>query len=148
MKRGFVAIGLDNPSDPLNVGHVLRAAGCFEANLVVIGGERHDSFRSQIATDTQKTWRHVPVIQTVNLLESTPFGATVVVVEITPDSRSLVTFIHPERAFYIFGPEGGSVAKEIIARVPLVVAIPSRWCLNLAATVNVVLYDRMAKRGA
>jgi tRNA(Leu) C34 or U34 (ribose-2'-O)-methylase TrmL len=28
-----------------------------------------------------------------------------------------------------------------------VIYIPTRYCMNLAATVNVVLYDRMAKRG-
>lgn len=28
-----------------------------------------------------------------------------------------------------------------------VVYVPSRFCMNLAATANVILYDRMAKMG-
>ena len=37
-ERGFACIGLDRPTDPVNVGHALRAAFCFDARLVIIGG--------------------------------------------------------------------------------------------------------------
>jgi tRNA(Leu) C34 or U34 (ribose-2'-O)-methylase TrmL len=67
-----------------------------------------------------------------------------VVIEVHYRARSLTSFTHPESAFYIFGPEDGSVRKEIVERVPLIVQIPA-GCLNLAAAVNVVLYDRLAK---
>ncbi len=33
--RGYAAIGLDNPKTPANMGSVLRAAGCYQASLVV-----------------------------------------------------------------------------------------------------------------
>ena len=61
-------------------------------------------------------------------------------------ARGLVKFQHPERALYIFGPEDGSVSKSILERVPFIVSVPTNRCMNLAATVNVVLYDRMAKQ--
>ena len=35
----------------------------------------------------------------------------------------------------------------MIDRADAVVYIPSKSCLNLAASVNVVLYDRLAKSG-
>lgn len=53
--------------------------------------------------------------------------------------------LHPDRALYIFGPEDGSLDKEIRDWCEDVVYIPTTGCMNLAATVNVVLYDRMAK---
>jgi hypothetical protein len=51
----------------------------------------------------------------------------------------------PDRALYIFGPEDGSLDKDIRDWCEDVVYIPTTGCMNLAATVNVVLYDRLAK---
>jgi tRNA(Leu) C34 or U34 (ribose-2'-O)-methylase TrmL len=45
----------------------------------------------------------------------------------------------------VFGPEDGHVPKGIRTACHRFVTIPSHGCLNLAAAVNVVLYDRMAK---
>jgi tRNA(Leu) C34 or U34 (ribose-2'-O)-methylase TrmL len=97
------------------------------------------------STDTMKTWRHIPCVTVDALMDSVPFGAIPVVVEICERAKALPRFAHPERAFYIFGPEDGSVPRAIVERVPLVVQIPTAACMNLAATVNVVLYDRLAK---
>lgn len=139
--RGFAAIGLDRPKDKANLGGVLRAAQCFGASLVVVGGDRMGKF----ATDTMKAWRHIPCIEAPNVMDAVPFGAVPVVVELCDRARSLTGFAHPERAYYIFGPEDGSVRREIIESAPLVVQVPTAGCLNLAAAVNVVLYDRTLK---
>jgi tRNA(Leu) C34 or U34 (ribose-2'-O)-methylase TrmL len=45
----------------------------------------------------------------------------------------------------VFGPEDGHVPKGVRGACHRFVTIPSDGCLNLAAAVNVVLYDRMAK---
>ena len=45
-----------------------------------------------------------------------------------------------------FGPEDGTLGPEILAWCRDVVYVPTRYCMNLAATVNVVLYDRAAKQ--
>jgi hypothetical protein len=68
-------------------------------------------------------------------------------VEVRDQSETLPDFIHPERAVYIFGPEDGHVPRGVLTvshrflRIPTVTRTP----LNLAAAVNVVLYDRLAK---
>ena len=49
------------------------------------------------------------------------------------------------RATYIFGPEDGTLSQDTINCADSVVFIPARSSLNLAASVNVVLYDRQAK---
>ena len=138
--RGYSCIGLDNPKTPANVGSVLRAAGCYGASFVAIGGDRIASGR----TDTQKAWRHMPLF-TGDLRMLLPEGCTPVCIEMTADAESIFTFQHPERAYYIFGPEDGSVRKEVSDWCKVRVMIPTRFCMNLACTVNVVLYDRMCK---
>jgi len=57
----------------------------------------------------------------------------------------LPSFVHPEKALYIFGPEDGTLSQSVIDEADHVVYIPTVGCMNLAATVNVVLYDRLAK---
>lgn len=143
-KRGFAAIGLDRCKSRENLGGVLRAAGCYGAGLVMLAGGRMGRY----ATDTMQAYKHMPCLEVDDLVSSIPYGATPVVVELTDRSRSLVNFVHPESAFYIFGPEDGNVKDEIVARAAHVIQIPTSHCMNLAATVNVVLYDRLAKRGA
>ncbi len=100
----------------------------------------------KFAADTMKAWRHMPCVEVYDLLNVTPYGCIPVAVELCDRAKPLYRFTHPERAYYIFGPEDGSVKREILERVPLVVSVPTNGCMNLAATVNVVLYDRMAKQ--
>lgn len=139
--RGYCAIGLYQPKTNLNVGSVLRSAGCFDIPLVVIEGERYQKAR----TDTTQQYRHIPVIH--NLLhDCIPFNCIPIAVELVEGAKCLHTYAHPERAFYIFGPEDGTLPRQILSWCKDVVYIPTRGCLNLAATVNVVLYDRQNKR--
>lgn len=70
-----------------------------------------------------------------------------VCVELTPSAMPLTHFAHPEDAIYLFGPEDGSVPQVYRRFCHSFVYIPSRHCLNLAAAVNVVLYDRATKLG-
>lgn len=139
--RGFVAIGLDSPKDSRNVGSTLRAAGCYGAAMVVVANARY----SHSGTDTQKAWRHLPLIQVNDLFLAVPKGAVCVAVEITARSKPLMNYVHPERAYYIFGGEDRTLTDEVISQCRDCISIPTAHCMNLAATVNVVLYDRMAK---
>ncbi|PRH24777.1 23S rRNA methyltransferase [Burkholderia multivorans] len=139
--RGYAAIGLHQPKDPQNVGGVLRAAGCYGVALVALSGKRYQ----RASTDTQKAWRHLPAIQTDDLLSVIPIGAVPVAVEFSHAATPLPAFKHPESAFYIFGPEDGSVPNHIATKCRDVVYVPTAYCMNLAAAVNVLLYDRLAK---
>jgi tRNA(Leu) C34 or U34 (ribose-2'-O)-methylase TrmL len=46
----------------------------------------------------------------------------------------------------VFGPEDGSLPKGVRTACHQFVVIPSMHCMNLAAAVYVVLYDRAYKR--
>lgn len=145
MTRGFACVALANPKSAVNVGSALRAAGCYGACMVVIGGVRPDKYMGRIPTDPQKAYRHVPVLRVGDVFDALPYDCVPVAIELIPDAKSLVDFVHPERAFYVFGPEDGTLGRHVWSRCKHVVEIPTRRCMNLAATVNVVLYDRLAK---
>ncbi|RYG11000.1 MAG: TrmH family RNA methyltransferase [Chitinophagaceae bacterium] len=144
MNKSFAYIGLINPKSPENVGMVLRAAGCYAADRVFYTGERYNRAR-KFFTDTKNAHVKIPAEGTSDLLITVPQGAKIVAIELIEGATPLMDFKHPEQAYYVFGPEDGSVPQEILDRCDHVVYIPTIGCMNLAATVNVVLYDRLAK---
>lgn len=144
MPEPFAYIGLVNPKSPENVGMVMRAAGCYAANKVFYTGERFNRAR-KFFTDTKNVHEKIPLQATDDLLLTVPSGTKIVGVELIEGAIPLIHFEHPEQAYYIFGPEDGSLTQGILDACDHVVYIPTIGCMNLAATVNVVLYDRLAK---
>lgn len=139
--RGYAAIGLKSPKNHLNIGEVLRAAGCYGAAMVAASGNRY----KKAATDTQKAHRHLPLIECNDLKDLIPYGCIPVAVDLIDGATPLADYTHPERAFYIFGQEDGTLGEDTLSWCRDVVYIPTNYCMNLAATVNVVLYDRQSK---
>jgi len=143
MSKGMASIGLDNPKDEHNVGAVLRACYCYTAALLAIRGKRY----KKVATDVSNAYKTLPVINIDgdDILSGKPFGAIPVAVDLIDGAESLVDFKHPKNAFYIFGAEDATLGKKITDRCKHTIYVPTKTCMNLAATVNVVLYDRLAK---
>jgi tRNA(Leu) C34 or U34 (ribose-2'-O)-methylase TrmL len=137
-------LGLINPKSPENVGMVLRAAGCYEASGVFYTGERFNRAR-QFFTDTKNIHEKIPLTHVPCLADAVAQGVKIVAIELIEGATPLMDFVHPEQALYIFGPEDGSVHQEVLDRCDHVVYVPTVGCMNLAASVNVVLYDRLAK---
>ncbi|MEH6563926.1 MAG: RNA methyltransferase [Halopseudomonas sp.] len=144
MNDSLVLIGLSNPKSPTNMGAVLRAAGCFNADAVRYTGTRHDR-AAQYSTDTKQVARRLPATRVESLLEALPADTQVVCIELVEGAVPLPQFVHPARALYLFGPEDGTLEQALVDRADAVVYIPTQGCLNLAATVNLVLYDRLCK---
>jgi tRNA(Leu) C34 or U34 (ribose-2'-O)-methylase TrmL len=142
---GLVSIGLVNPKSATNVAVILRAAGCYGVSAVFYTGERY-SFAKGFQQDTKGMRHKIPTVAVEDLLAMTPSGATPIVIELAENAVPLPAFSHPDNAYYIFGPEDGSVSADIIEKCANVVYVPTFTSMNLAATANVVLYDRLAKR--
>lgn len=140
--RGFACIALDNPKSAINVGSVIRAAGVYRARMVVLSGERTPV---RACTDTMKAYRHIPVLRVPDVFAAIPFDCVPVAVDLLPGAQPLPSYAHPERAFYIFGAEDATLGKRITERCRDVVFVPTDRSMNLAACVNVILYDRLAK---
>ncbi|MGB5445481.1 MAG: RNA methyltransferase [Psychromonas sp.] len=152
MSGNKVLIGLVNPKSPTNVGAVMRAAGCYAVNEVLYTGTRYDR-AMKLNTDTKNISATVPLKNVADLIDAIKNDGAdnehgdikIICVDLIEGATPLPNFTHPEKALYIFGPEDGTIKQAIVNQADAVVYIPTVGCMNLAATVNVVLYDRLAK---
>lgn len=148
MKVTKVSIGLTNPKSPNNVNAVMRLAGNFQADSVFYTGKRVPRAieRSNGTVNmSRKVSENIPLSEVACLIDSASDGMKIVCVEFAENAMSLPDYQHPDEVLYIFGPEDGSISKEVIAKADDVIFVPTVGCMNLAATVNVVLYDRLVK---
>ena len=144
LKTENVVIGLIDPKSPSNVGAVMRAAGCYQANEVRYTGVRYAK-AAKFHTDTKDISRKIPLNAVESLTNNLLPGQRIVCVDLVEGAIALPEFEHPENALYIFGPEDGTIAQEVINSAYAVVYVPTIGCMNLAASVNVLLYDRLSK---
>lgn len=159
-KNSHVTIGLTNPKTPSNVGGIMRAAGCYSVDQVLYTGHRYTHAAKFIGsknnTDTQKLSEKIPLIAIEDFLqlkqpsveqqlEKLPESTKIICVDLVEGATPLPHFQHPEQALYIFGPEDGTISQDVIDQADDVVYVPTVGCMNLAASVNVLLYDRLAK---
>ena len=150
MSQPFVAIGLQNPKTPINVDGIMRACGCYQASAVFYTGRRYElALRSspQYQIDTKKAAQRIPMQKLESLADATlPTNTKIICVDLVEGATPLPEFEHPENAYYIFGPEDGTVPQSLVDKADDVVYVPTIGCMNLAASVNVLLYDRLAKQ--
>jgi len=143
--KGSAAIALCNPKSPSNVGAVMRAAGCYGAAAVYYSGTRFER-AAKYHLDTRNISAQIPLTAVESFTQLAGKHQKLVCVELAEGAIPLPEFTHPEDALYIFGPEDGSIDQSVVDLADAVVYIPTIGCMNLAATVNVLLYDRMAKQ--
>ncbi|KGJ89089.1 RNA methyltransferase [Colwellia psychrerythraea] len=153
-----VTIGLTNPKSPTNVGAVMRAAGCYQVDQVLYTGKRYAQAakynKESLKTDTKNVQGKIPLlgvddfINIKDLLENIPTTTKIICVDLVEGATPLPHFVHPQQAVYIFGPEDGTIKQQVIDFADDVVYVPTVGCMNLAASVNVLLYDRLAKSSA
>jgi len=144
------AVILINPKFAHNVGAALRACSCFGIPQLIYTGDRIDgdlAMRKRLPREERmKGYKDVEFAGCDYPFERLPDDAVPVAVELRDGSTPLTYFEHPEKAVYVFGPEDGSLRHVQVRECHQFIVIPSAHCLNLAAAVNVVLYDRRMKR--
>ena len=147
MKSSKVNIGLINPKSPDNVHSVMRASGNYRVDSVYYTGRRYQLAlqRNPNTPDISRKWGENIPLSGVDCLMNAAKDMKIVCVELAENATALPDYEHPDNAFYIFGPEDGTIAQDIIDRADAVVYVPTIGCMNLAATVNVLLYDRLCK---
>lgn len=159
------AVVLINPKTPYNVGSVIRACSIYGVPTLRWTGSRITTAEARrkagshlkgnrprlpreerLKDYSNVDWREGPDDVVTELVST--YGVTPVAVEKREAAEMLDEFVHPERALYVFGPEDGNVPQGVLAICHRFVCIPTvtkSTPLNLAAAVNVVLYDRHAK---
>ncbi|MCW8931201.1 MAG: TrmH family RNA methyltransferase [Gammaproteobacteria bacterium] len=148
MNKLKASIGLSNPKNPENVNSVRRAAGNFCVDSIFYTGSRYPRavrLNPEPPNMSREVSRDIPVIGVSCLINDTPKELKIVCVEFAEDAIPLPGYQHPDNALYIFGPEDGTLSQALIDKADAVVYVPTQGCMNLAATVNVVLYDRLTK---
>lgn len=146
------SIILYNPKYPHNVGGTVRAASNFGAKVVMFTGNRvslePNGKKGGYRLPREERMRDYEDIVLIN--DDYPLNRfngkiTPIAVELRKNAESLPYFDHPDNPLYIFGPEDGNIPQVILRHCYRFLVIPSVHCLNLAAAVNVVLYDRISK---
>lgn len=142
------AIVLINPKFAWNVGAVVRLSAAYGIDDVIYTGDRVEKdivIRGRLPREERmKGYAEVDWKRDDRPLQLFP-DLTPVAIEVREFSEPLHTFVHPERAVYVFGPEDGSLGKEIVRLCHRFVVIPTHHCLNLATAVATVLWDRYFK---
>jgi len=148
MHNTHISIGLSNPKSPENVASVMRAAANFRVDCVFYSGKRYPravKLNPAIPKISRKLSENIPLSGVTCLVSEAAENTKIVCVELVENAIPLPAYQHPENAYYIFGPEDGTINQKIIDQADAVVYVPTNGCMNLAATVNVVLYDRLVK---
>lgn len=143
-----VYIGLSNPKSPDNVNSVKRTAGNFGADAIFYTGTRYPRavrLNPKPVNMSRDVSLNIPINGATHFIDELSADMKLVCIELVEGAVALPVYQHPESAFYIFGPEDGSLSQELIDQADAVIYIPTQGCMNLAATVNVVLYDRLSK---
>lgn len=128
----------------------MRAAGCYRVDAVCYTGNRY-ARAAKLSTDTKGVQDKIPLGRVDDLLgglaevTDLALNTRIVCVELVEGATPLPAYQHPENALYIFGPEDGTIEQSIIDRADAVVYVPTAGCMNLAGSVNVLLYDRLSK---
>jgi tRNA(Leu) C34 or U34 (ribose-2'-O)-methylase TrmL len=157
----MIAIVLINPKSAVNVGGVIRAASTLGADKVFWTGTRvSDGQQTARYTGTgmsKRKWR-LPREERMKAYDIewgidegaldrlVNEGFKPVCVELLDGAQNMHNYVHPlGDTVYVFGPEDGDVPKGVRHFCHEFVQIPSKHCLNLAASVNITLYDRGMK---
>ncbi|MFW9871610.1 MAG: TrmH family RNA methyltransferase [Candidatus Thorarchaeota archaeon] len=146
------SIILWNPKYPHNVGAAVRAASCFGVQSILITGSRvsleHKKGYRLPREERMKGYKDVQLLNDDYPFNRFENDVVPVAVELRDNAEPLPIFDHPENAVYVFGPEDGSIPQMALRHCHRFIVIPSKHCVNLAAAVYLVLYDRIAKWGA
>src|SRR5438067_593158 len=116
-------------------------------SLIWTGGRVNPAKYSRLPREEHmKGYKHVDFRNDERPFELLPKNCVPVCVEVFENSEPLTTFEHPENAVYVFGPEDGRVPQVMRQWCHRFVHIPAHFCLNLSASINVVLAHRLMSR--
>ena len=144
MSRGYFGIGVYGNKFSSNLGTLLRSANILGASFVFTVGARYD----RQATDTMKTFRHLPTFWYANsddFFSHLPMNCPVVAIEMSDNSYPLERYCHRERCIYLLGPEDGSIPDDVLSRCTETVRIFGEHCYNVSVAGSIVMYDRYVK---
>jgi len=144
--RGYFGVGIENSSKQMNAGNLFRTAHAFGASFLFTINTEYSVRKAK--SDTSLAPRNIPWYDFDSAKHlKLPGGCILVGVEFIEEAIELPVFRHPTNTAYIFGPEMGSLSKEILDRCTYLVKIPTNFSLNVATAGAIILYDRIRTIG-
>lgn len=139
--RGYFEIGIYHTKTVSNVGTLWRSAYQLGAAGIFTIGKRYP----YQASDTLKTYRHVPMREFVtfeDFLKSQPKAACLIGIEI--GGKPLAKCHHPEQAIYLLGAEDFGLPDNIIKQCDRLISIESlrTESYNVSVAGSLVMYSR------
>jgi len=145
-----LVVGLDEIQDPHNVGAILRSAGFFGVNAVLIPKWRSAPVTETAARVSSGAVEHVPVIRIRNLadaiLDLKEAGFEVIGADMS--GAPLSSLIPPRRCCLILGSEGEGIRRLVRERCDKLVSISGSGkvaSLNVSAAAAVFLHHLSSK---
>lgn len=147
MTRGYFGIGIENSKTPSNIGTLWRSANIFNASFLFTINRRY----SKQCSDTLSSDKHIPLYNYDDFemfYKSMPYNCELIGVEFIESSKSLPTFVHPERAMYLLGAEDHGLSKIALAKCHKIIQIPSAkpYSLNVAVAGSIIMYGRFTRK--
>jgi 23S rRNA (guanosine2251-2'-O)-methyltransferase len=147
-----VYLVLDSIQDPYNFGAMLRSAGAFALDAVIIGKHRQVPVTSMVARSSAGVVNQVPIVQVADLAgltQSLRQRAIRVMGASEKAEASLVDCDFREATAIVIGNEGTGISPELLAccdslaRIPIAGTVGS---LNAAAAAAVFFYEVRRQR--
>ena len=135
-------VAVENVSQDLNIGSIVRTANAFNVAGVHIVGRRRWNRRGAMVTNRYLDVRHHP--EPAGLLAwAAEAGYEVVAIDNGPGSRRLEGEDLPRRCLMVFGSEGEGISPELLARCSRLLRIGqygSTRSINVAAAAAVAMH--------
>lgn len=141
-KNGFYGIGCLGMKTSMNYGTLFRTAQILDASFLFLIGSR---FKKQ-ASDTMKSWRHIPVFEYKTFADFNahrPNDCKLIGIELTETAIPLSDYTHPKQAIYLLGAEDHGLTNEALEHCNDVIKLPGDRSLNVSVAGSIVMYDRI-----
>ena len=143
--RGYFGMGIYHPKTNVNIGTLWRSAYIFNASFLFTIGKRY----AKQSSDTMCSPRHIPLFDYLSyeeFREHLPYQAKLVCVEIDKKATTLKELKHPHQAVYLLGAEDYGLPEKVLkGNVIIQIESPKQFCLNVATSGSIIMYDRYIK---
>lgn len=146
-------VGLDDVSDPGNVGTIIRTCDWFGTGAVLLSGNSVELYNQKVVRSTMGSLFHLPVVPDVDLpsvLHDARSRNFKVVVTVVDDGIPVSDFPLPDRSLVVFGNEARGISPAVQDFADYRVTIPkygNAESLNVGIAVGIILYQFCAMSG-
>ena len=142
-------VAIENVSQDLNIGSIVRSANAFNVSGVHIVGRRRWNKRGAMVTDRYLTVRHHPGPDSL-LSWAGAEGYEPIAIDNGLGSTPLEEARLPERCLMVFGSEGEGISPELLAgcaRLHRIGQYGSTRSINVAAAAAVAMHAWICQHG-